>query len=130
MTMTERVKGVQFNFVNFLWKEISYIRDLEKSGNYARALQALCSLITYAPEGIKKEFREEAKKNSAKLRTTRGRGPSRFVQNIKRNEARQLYALSVFNDFMDRFCTTLDKRGYMEKVGPQVDEGYSHTLRR
>lgn len=110
-------KGFQFKYENFLWIEIHEIRKIQREGNHARALQYALSLVDYLADEIKKEFRDKAKKIGATLRSIRGRGPSQFVQAIKRNEARQLYAMTVLPSFIDELTSMLDKRGYMEKKG-------------
>ena len=130
MSTVERVKGVQFNYVNFLWKEIAYARDLEKTGDYARALRVLISLMPYLPRGIKDKFKDRARKIQETIQQieANSEGPYAFNRSMNKNRRLQIYAYAVYHKFMDDLASELDKRGYMEKVGPQIPTGYSHTL--
>ena len=118
MSTVERVKGVQFNYVNFLWKELAYARDLEKTGDYARALRVLISLMPYLPRGIKDKFKDRAKKIQEAIQQIEAgaQGPYAFNRSLNRNRDLQTYAFTVYRGFMDDLGSELDKRDYMEKV--------------
>ena len=127
MSTVERVKGVQFNYVNFLWKEIAYARDLEKTGDYAHALRVLISLMPYLPRGIKDKFKDRARKIQETIQKIEAdtQGPYAFNRSLNRNRQLQIYAYAVYHNFMDDLASELDKRGYMEKVSRPVDSNVS-----
>lgn len=125
MAEVEKIKGVQFNYVNFLWKALSKIWELQFEGNYAKALKTATDLIIYLPNAIKKKFRDRIAKINENMRliSQNTDGPSLFVKSVSRNRILQRYARTALNSFMDDLCTELDQRGYMEKVAPQIPHG-------
>lgn len=132
MAETEQVKGVQFNYVNFLWREIGIARDQQNMGNHRGALRLLITLVPYLPKGIKDQFRLKAAKIMEKMRKIESnvQGSTFLMRRIARNREATLYAKRVFEEFVDELSSALDKRGYMEKTRKKLPEGFSHTWER
>lgn len=124
------VKGVQFNFVNFVWKEVAYIREKERDGNYALALEVACSLIDYLPIAFKKSMQPEADNHLKTMENLRQnvKGMDTFTRHIVAQRTLQNYARINLQKFMRELSDFLDKSGYMEKRDDTA-EGYSHTVR-
>lgn len=124
----KQVKGVQFNFVNFLWKEMVAIRELERSGNYLEALRAAVSLIKYLPESFKKSLEKKADTYRESLAWIEAnmQGIDQFNTRFVRHRAMQQYASLALPDLMDDLSKFMDESGYMERRD-DVPEGKSHT---
>lgn len=134
MAATERVRGVQFNYVNFLWKEIAWIKEMEKQGQYQEGLQSLIDLLHTLPKNVFDKFTDPVSvihKDIAFLRfKVRDVALDWFNRIVLEKKVIQKYARMALTSLLREVCNELDKRGYMEKVSPDVEEGYSHTLDR
>jgi hypothetical protein len=124
-----RVKGVSFNYLQFLWSQIGQVRSVQSQGNFAAAMKLVTSLIPYLPASMKDEFREKAQRIEESMNTIRsGRLrevqaiPDFFIRGIFKNRLLQTYANAALSKFVDDLTTKLDKMGYMENV-KSVPEG-------
>lgn len=126
MAETVHVSGVQFNYVNFLWKEIGEIRREHRSGYVVHALKLLTTLIPYLPKDIQKRFSKRTAKIEEELdnllKTVKG--TSILDRHLKRNRAARIFAFIQLPKLLSDVSRMLDKRGYMERTR-RVDEGVS-----
>ncbi len=127
MAEIEQIKGVQFNFVSFVWKEISKIREYQEQGQYARALKALIDLIDYLPKDFQEtmKFREKAKNVLKELRVihTGSYQIDSFLSYVDSRNNLNDFAEDVLKDFISELSIKLDAKGYMEKKGGPVEHG-------
>lgn len=118
-----KVKGVSFNYLQFLWSKIGIVRQAQEQGNFAGAMKLLASLIPYLPDSIKDTFKEKAVRiehSMTRIRTGNvpeiKRIPDFFLRGIFKNRLLQSYGNEAFNQFMDELTTKLNKMGYMENT--------------
>jgi hypothetical protein len=123
-----RVKGVSFNYLQFLWSSIGTIKRTQEKGEFAGALALAVELIDYLPESIKKEFTERAAtiKHSLNLITTGKipqiqRIPDFYLKGIFKNRMLQRYGNAAFQQFISELTTKLDNIGYMENTKVVVE---------
>ena len=132
-TQLIKVKGVSFNYLQFLWSGIGQIRKAQSEGDFAGAMGLMTSFIGYLPDSIKEEFRERAAQirfSMNMIQTGRLKEiqavPDLFIRGIYKNRLLQLYANEAFSAFIDDLTTMLNRLGYMENT-ESIDEGFSHT---
>lgn len=127
-----QVKGVQFNYVNFLWKEISWITEMEKQGEYHQALRSLLDLFNRLPKEIFGKVQDQAiriPKEIAFLRLqVKMRAIDSFNRRVVERRVLNVYARGTLRVMMRNFSDILDKRHYFEKTSPEVPTGRSHTI--
>lgn len=118
-----RVKGVSFNYLQFLWNGIGQIRQAQASGNYSGAMALVASFISYLPDSIKDDFRDRANHIQGVMDIIRSgslavikRIPDFYIRGIYRNRLLQLYANESLTKFIDDLTTQLNKLGYMENL--------------
>jgi len=118
-----RVKGVSFNYLQFLWSSIGTIRRTHEQGNFAGALKLATDLIVYLPESIKDEFREKAAKINYSFNQIRAgrilevqKIADFYIRGIFKNRLLQTYGNAALQQFVDELTTKLDKIGYMENI--------------
>lgn len=123
-----RVKGVSFNYLQFLWQCIGTVKKTHESGNFAGALKLAAELITYLPESMKSEFKDRASQieNSINLiRSGRLKQiqdiPDFFIRGIYKNRLLQTYGNEALKDFINNLTTKLDNIGYMENTKVVVE---------
>jgi len=123
-----RVKKVQFNYVQVLWKNINVITACEEAGQYYLALQ---KLLDFVNEIIPKEVWEMYKDKSVgirreigfiKLEVTRI-AIDAFNEMILRKKALDTYAREMVTSFGREVINTLDDRGYLEETERDLPEG-------
>ena len=122
------VRAVQFNFVNFLWKNLDRINDALDVGDYILALQRALRLITFLPSDIKEHFREKIEKIESDIRRIVGLANNGdvYLDVVGKHRSLQAYARRTVMGFVDELMTVLDDRGYLE-ARRSWEEGYSHT---
>lgn len=118
-----RVKGVSFNYLQFLWSGIGQIKQQQSQGNFAGAMALLTEFINYLPDSMKDEFREKAQKIALVMNAIRSGSlkvikdiPDLFVRGIYRNRLLQIYSSKKLSVFMDELTTKLNQLGYMENL--------------
>lgn len=133
-TSGSTVKGVQFNYVQYVWKSISRIDDMEMTGNHYEALKALLRLLNTVPKDIYEMFDKEVtaiKEALAKKRVgAASRGIDWFNKYVVTQRDLNTYAAIVLPDLKRAVCSELDRRGYMEKRSPEIPHGRGTTMRR
>lgn len=124
-----RVKGVSFNYLQFLWAGLGQIRDQQSKGNFAGSLQLGVQFIDYLPDSLKEQFREEAKKISAIQELIRADAlpqlkeiPDLYIRGIYRNKLLQTYSYAALEEYVNGITSALNKLGYMENL-KMVKEG-------
>ena len=130
MALTEKVKGVQFNYVNFLWKEISWVEDQQKKGNFALGLQALVDLLYTVPKDIYDQFKDKVERLNREMAWLRLKvrqdAIDQFNLWVLEPKVLNRYAARELPVLIREVCNVLDKRGYMEKTSPEVPEGRNY----
>jgi hypothetical protein len=118
-----RVKGVSFNYLQFLWQCIGTIKKTHESGNFAGALKLAAELITYLPESMKTEFKSRADQIEVSINLIRTGKlkqisdiPDFFIRGIYKNRLLQTYGMEALKDFINNLTTKLDNIGYMENT--------------
>lgn len=128
-TQVVKVKGVSFNFLQFMWSSYGQIKQVQAKRDYATALTLLTELIRWLPDSIKEEFRNRAIKiensinliKSGRLRQIQ-RIPDLYLRGIFRNRLLQSYCDVSFKVLIDDLGTKLNTLGYMENV-EKITEG-------
>jgi len=125
------VKGVQWNWLTFLWENMARIRKEQRTGNSVTALEQLCSLVWFSSRALKRDFLERAEKIQKEMVSLRTgiNGTSLLSSHMNQNRAVEAFAKTVFPQFIKEFTTALDEAGYMERRG-SIPTGLSHTLRK
>ena len=118
-----RVKGVSFNYLQFLWSGIGQVRQQQAAGNYSGAMALVASFISYLPDSIKDDFRDRANHIQEVMDTIKSGSlevirkiPDLYIRGIYRNRLLQLYANDALTSFIDDLTTQLNKLGYMENL--------------
>jgi len=118
-----KVKGVSFNYLQFLWNGIGQVRQQHALGNYSGAMALVASFIGYLPDSIKEQFRDRANHiqgvmdiiKSGRLEVIK-KIPDLYIRGIYKNRLLQLYANKALTKFIDNLTTQLNKLGYMENL--------------
>lgn len=118
-----RVKGVSFNYLQFLWSGIGQIRQQQSLGNFSGSMALTTSFIPYLPDSMKDEFRKKANHINTVMNTIKSgsipaiqRIPDFFMRGIYKNRLLQIYSNEVLTKFIDDMTTQLNKLGYMENL--------------
>lgn len=124
-----KVKGVSFNYVQFLWSGIAQVKQAQTKQLYSEGLRLLVELVGYLPNSIKDYFKEKAKMiyhTMTLIKTNQltclQQTPDFYVRGIYRNRILQAYANQALSNFVDELSTKLNSMGYMENV-EKVEEG-------
>lgn len=128
-----KVKGVSFNYLQFLWSQIGQIRQQQAKGNPAGAMGLMTGLIDYLPDSIKEKFRDRARRiqeimnqiSSGSLPQIQ-KIPDYYTKGIYKNRLLQLFSNEAFQSFVDDLTSQLNRLGYMENL-KQVAEGTVDT---
>lgn len=128
-TSVVKVKGVSFNYVQFLWNGIGQVKQAQAKRAYSDAITIVTELISYLPDSIKEDFRTEALKIQENIRRITGNNlpqikkiPDFYMRGIYRNRLLQTYSAQALDSFIDRLTTKLNALGYMESV-EHIQEG-------
>jgi hypothetical protein len=117
----EPIRGTQFTFERFLWREIAEIRDFQNMNQHYEGLKRLLTLIDYLPRDfqITLKFQEKAQKIEKEMRriSDNATGVDAFTQMVDSLDALDGYAETVLRSLLSDLCLKLDKKGYMEKPG-------------
>jgi len=126
--MDSMVRAVQFNFVNFLWKNLDRINDALDVGDYILALQRALRLVKFLPLDIKEHFREKIEGIESDVRRILSRAGNGdvYLDVVGKHRCLQGYARKAVMEFIDELMSVLDDRGYLE-ARRSWEEGYSHT---
>jgi hypothetical protein len=115
----EPIKGTQFTFEKFLWREIAEIRDFQSMNQHYEALKRLLTLIDYLPRDfqITLKYQEKARKIEKELNKISGNavGVDAYTQMVDRLDDLDYYAETVLRRLLSELCLDLDRKGYMEK---------------
>lgn len=122
-TQVVKVKGVSFNFLQFMWSSYGQIKQVQARRDYATALTLLTELIRWLPDSIKEEFRKKAIMletnisliQSGKLKKIRNI-PDFYLKGIYKNRLLQAYSDISFKTLIDDLGSKLNNLGYMENV--------------
>lgn len=128
-TPKTKVKKVQFNYVQVLWRNINVITTLEEAGQYYLALQ---KLLDFVNETVPKEVWTMYKDKAQQIRREIGFlkiqisaiALDDFNEVILRKKILDKYARDTTASFGREVINTLDDRGYLEETSPELDMGY------
>lgn len=134
-TQILKVKGVSFNYVQFLWTSLGQIKQVQARRDYASAMQLLADLIRWLPDSLKEEFREKVIKIERSMNHIKAgtlaeirRIPDFYIRGIFKHKLLQTYADKAFSSLIDELSTKLNQMGYMEnteKVLEGEDDWYA-----
>ena len=118
-----RVKGVAFNYLQFLWSGIGQIRQQQARGNFSGAMSLAGTFIPYLPDSMKEQFRERANHiievmniiKAGRLKQIQ-EIPDLYIRGIYKNRLLQIYSNESLNKFIDDMTTQLNQLGYMENL--------------
>jgi hypothetical protein len=118
-----RVKGVSFNYLQFLWTSIATVKKTQEQGNFAGALALATELIDYLPTSLKEEFKEKAAKIQHSINMIASGNvpqikkiPDFFIRGIYKTRLLQKYSSAALSGFINELTTKLDNIGYMENT--------------
>jgi len=118
-----RVKGVSFNYLQFLWSSIGTIKRTQEEGNFAGALSLAAQLIDYLPESLKGEFKAKSVMIQHSINAiASGSLPQIkqihdfYVRGIYKTRLLQKYSAAALQGFISELTTKLDNIGYMENT--------------
>lgn len=118
-----RVKGVSFNYLQFLWGGIGQIRQQQSQGNFSGSMEMLSQFLDYLPDSMKEEFRDRAKKISSIMKIIKAGSltqiqeiPDLYIRGIYKNRLLQTYSHEALSSFMNDMTSKLNLLGYMENL--------------
>lgn len=124
-----KVKGVSFNYVQFLWSGIAQVKQAQAKQMYSEGMRLSIELVNYLPNSLKDAFKNKVamiqhtmtliKTNSL---TCLKQTPDFYIRGIFRNRILQAYAGRALSQFIDELSDKLNSMGYMENV-EKVEEG-------
>lgn len=124
-----RVKGVSFNYLQFLWKRLDLVAHAREQGNDAVALKLATGMIAWLPKSMKDEFMDESlqiQNNLQIIRSNRLKELQKITdlheRTHKRNWLLAAYSSAALTDFINKLSNKLDALGYMENT-KTVTEG-------
>ncbi len=131
----EKAKGINFSYNKFLWDAIGSIINDENKHDYSSALAKATSLIVYLPDDIKDKYRAKAEEILQTLTQIEAckipalqKITDVYLRSLMRNKISQLFASKALRYFIDSLSTTLNAKGYMERI-EDTPEGWGSTLR-
>lgn len=121
------IKGAQFTFLNFLWKEIADIRALQKNGFFYEGLRQTIDLIDYLPNDFQNrfEFQKRAKKISEELDDINDgiESVDEYTHMVDRVDKLDEYSRPKLKEFIAALSSKLDEKGYHEKKPSPIERG-------
>lgn len=118
MSIDEKVRGIEYTYLHFVWKALSQIWELDVAGDYLGGVEVATKLISYLPRGLQKQFSEKAEEIHSQLEVAKKRvvHSDIFVTQVSRNRYLQNVAKPLLKQFVRELAIALDKRNvYMEK---------------
>lgn len=118
-----RVKGVSFNYLQFLWSQIGQIRQQQAAGNFKGAMALCVSFISYLPDSMKDKFRAKAEHIYMVMNAIQAGNleqiqeiPDYYIRGIYKNRLLQFYSSEALKTFIDEMTSMLNQLGYMENL--------------
>lgn len=128
-TQVVKIKGVSFNYVQFLWSGLGSVKQLQTKQAYSEAMRVIIELIGYLPDSIKSEFRDRAAQIALTMNAVKTgkvkelqQIPDFFIKGIFKNRLLQNYCSRSLSKFVDDLSTRLNEMGYMENV-EKIEQG-------
>jgi len=127
----EKVRKIQYNFVNFLWERLAAIeRDLDE-GRPFPAWKKTYRLLKYMPSAVKKELSEMAEKYNKIVNQYNTKVSKMMMSPYEKLRTRRhvvdRFAWTFTNDFIDKMMLLLDEREYLEIRARRVPTGYERA---
>lgn len=112
-------RGFENPYQYFVWKELSVIRELERTGQFYRALQLSVSLLKYLQPEVRKKQERKAKIVLDKVKQTirETRGSNIFETHVNKNRVAQTLGSVFLEQILTLLSDQLGSRAYMEKKG-------------
>lgn len=124
-----KIKGVSFNYVQFLWNGIATVKQAQSKKMYSEAMRLTIELVDYLPDTIKNDFRGRATQIAATMEMITSNAlkclkavPDFYIRGIYRNRILQTYCSKAFSKFINDLSDKLNALGYMENVD-RIEEG-------
>lgn len=131
----DKAKGVDFNYRQFFWGNISSIRGSQLKGDYSGALSAMATLVDYLPPDVKKVYSPRAVAIMDAIGDIQaGRIPQLrkftdvYIRGNKRNQILQIFSSKMLSKFVSDLISTMNEKGYIETLDT-TREGFGHTTR-
>lgn len=120
------IREAQCNFLSFLWKNIIAINEIMAEGRFYRALVRYYWLIRGLPEEFqdKHKLTKEITDYYNEVNKIHSDGYTVNLRERQTEAMRNIRAEEILCDFVPKFSILLDKRGYMEKKGPNIEYGH------
>jgi len=110
-------RGFESPYEQFLWKELTIIRECEREGKYYQALSYVISLLNYISPQIRKQLAEEGKSIMNRVNYVINKKKSFDYYNtlLERNRIAKLLGQQYLEKFLAILSNSLAERLYMEK---------------
>lgn len=121
----QAIKEAQCNFLSFLWKHLIAISELETMGEYYEALDRLTKLIKWMPEDFQNKFgfREKIVTLFNEVQEIQDSSATHHLRDKHILDEKNRLAKKKLEQFIPEFAVMLDRKGYMEKKGANVEYG-------
>jgi len=110
-------RGFEGSYQHFVWKELSIIRELERSEQYYQALHYAVSLLKYLQPEVRRKQEKNAKTIFTKIRQTVAdvNGTDFFTTRIMRNRVAKQLGQKYLEEVITALSDQLGARAYMER---------------
>lgn len=110
-------RGFEGTYQAFVWRELSMIRELERRGEFYRALEYAVSLLKYLQPIIRKKLEKEADELIQEVRTAINSGDRYdwFIDGSYRNNIAEDLGYKYLQKVVTALGDLLGERWYMEK---------------
>lgn len=128
--MESTPKGFESPYEQFLWKELSIIRELEREGLYAQAIRCAVSLLKYLHPAVRKKHEKQGKRILSELNHTINNttGADIFTSLLNKNAAAQQLGERFLDEFVTEMSNSLGNRAYMEKQSVRLSAKHFNEL--
>ena len=113
----EAARGFENPYQAFVWRELSIIRELERNGEYYKALELAVSLLKYLQPEIRKKQEEEAKIILDRVRCAIASCPhvDFYIRAVTQNKVAKRLGYHYLQEVITTLSDQLGPRLYMEK---------------
>lgn len=126
--MESAPRGFESPYEQFLWKELSIIRELEREGLYAKAVHHAVSLLKYLHPAVRKKHEKQGKRILTELdrAVNNATDADFYITLLNQNVVAQELGERFLDEFVTEMSDSLGKRAYMERQGasPKAKSGY------
>lgn len=120
-------RGFEGSYQQFVWKELSIIRELERNKQFFQALELSVSLLKYLQPEVRKKQEKQAKTIFAKIneKIANVKASNFFTTRIMRNRMAKHLGQQYLAEVITALSNQLGQRAYMERRGisPRTKSG-------